>query len=302
MKEIVPQVLEINFSELCESIELFIRNSLTKMNRDGVAIGLSGGLDSAIAATLTVRSLGPKKVHLINMPDQDSKPIHQNHAKLLADTLGVPLFTQSLTLLLKKAGTYNLLPLKLIPSRKLRGVFVNLGKKILRSRKNAENFLVHRMQPKANSFISKGIAYSTAKHRMRMVVLYQYAERHNLMVLGAANRTEWLTGTFSKWGVDHCADIMPLLHVYRSQLDDLAEYLDIPDYIRNKAPDPDVIPGAIDKGKMLGDFKMVDQILYAIENNEDVDHFYEEFGQKSVDLIKKLYNLSSHMRNSPYHL
>jgi len=89
MNQIGPQLLEINFSELCRAIELFIKNSLTRMNRDGVVIGLSGGLDSAIAATLTVRSLGTDKVHLINMPDQDSKPIHQNHARQLADKLGV---------------------------------------------------------------------------------------------------------------------------------------------------------------------------------------------------------------------
>lgn len=88
MNETLPQLLEIDFSELCDSIESFIKSSLAKMNKDGAVIGLSGGLDSAIAATLTVRSLGPNKMHLVNMPDQDSKPIHQKHAKLLADKLG----------------------------------------------------------------------------------------------------------------------------------------------------------------------------------------------------------------------
>jgi NAD+ synthase len=63
------------------------------------------------------------------------------------------------------------------------------------------------------------------------------------MVVGAANRTEWLTGTFSKWGIDHCADIMPLLHLYRSQLEKIAEYIHVPEPIRKKAADPDVMPG-----------------------------------------------------------
>ncbi len=302
MNETVSQILEIDFSDMTKNIKTFIKKSLTRLNRNGAVIGLSGGLDSAVVAILTVQSLGAENVHLINMPDQDSKPFHQDHAQLLAKHLGIPLITQTLTPLLRKAGTYKLLPLKFLPSRRLRGLFVKIGEKILLSRKNAENFLITRMQPKANSFISKGNSYSSAKHRMRMVVLYQYAEVHNLMVVGAANRTEWLTGTFSKWGVDQCADIMPVLHVYRSQLEDLAEFLEVPSYIRKKAPDPDVIPGVEDKGKLLGDMKCVDQILNGIEKNQKMENFYEEFGKDTVNLIVKLYNLSSHMRNSPFHL
>ena len=41
----------------------------------GAVIGLSGGLDSAIAAKLTVRSLGAENVHLINLPEKDSNTI-----------------------------------------------------------------------------------------------------------------------------------------------------------------------------------------------------------------------------------
>ncbi|MHA1483072.1 MAG: NAD(+) synthetase, partial [Candidatus Heimdallarchaeaceae archaeon] len=59
-----------------------------------------------------------------------------------------------------------------------------------------------------------------------MVKIYQYANQHNLMVVGAANKTEWLTGTFCKWGVDHCADIMPVIHIYRSHLEEIAKYLE----------------------------------------------------------------------------
>jgi NH3-dependent NAD+ synthetase len=45
-----------------------------------------------------------------------------------------------------------------------------------------------------------------AKHRLRMVLLAYRADIDNLMVVGAANKTEWLAGTFSRWGCDHCAD------------------------------------------------------------------------------------------------
>ena len=137
---------------------------------------------------------------------------------------------------------------------------------------------------------------------MRMVMVYQYAEIHNLMVIGAANRTEWLTGTFSKWGVDHCADIMPLLHLYRSQLERIAEYIQVPAPIRSKSADPDVMPSIDDKGALLGDFSVVDQVLMGLENNFDRDKLILEYGQELVSRIIELNELSNHMRESPYYI
>ena len=120
------------------------------------------------------------------------------------------------------------------------------------------------------------------------------------MVVGAANRTEWMTGTFSKWGVDHCADIMPIIHIYRSQLEQLAKYLQIPNYIRYKDADPDVIPGVNDKGALLGTFPVVDQILYCIENHADLEEMHRIHGEERVDRLLQLVDLSRHMRESPY--
>jgi len=137
---------------------------------------------------------------------------------------------------------------------------------------------------------------------MRMVMVYQYAEIHNLMVVGAANRTEWLTGTFSKWGIDHCADIMPLLHLYRGQLELIAEYIQVPMPIRDKAADPDVMPGIDDKAGLLGDFAVVDQVLFGLENDFDREKLILEFGQELVSRIVELNELSKHMRESPYHI
>lgn len=94
-------------------------------------------------------------------------------------------------------------------------------------------------------------------------MLYQYAETYKLMVVGAANRTEWLTGTFSKWGVDHCADGMRIVHLFRSQIQKMGEFLGLPKYLLAKPADPDVMPGVEDKGALLGDFVLVDQILIA---------------------------------------
>jgi len=299
--EEIAQGLIVNPPKLCKNIEEIIRTTLKSLNRDGAVIGLSGGLDSAIAAKLTVRSLGADKVHLVNLPEKDSKIIHRNHAKQLAEHLGIHLNVKPINSILRATGTYKLLPLRFIPGRNLRRKLVEFGRNQYIP-KNGESILIKRLKPKANSWLAKGNAYAIAKHRIRMVILYQYAEVRNLMVVGAANRTEWLTGTFSKWGVDHCADIMPLVHLYRTQLEQIAEYIQIPEYIRNKSADPDIMPTIDNKGDMLNSFNLADQILYGMENNIDKNTLCQEYGEKNVEQIYTLWEYSKHMRESPYHL
>lgn len=300
MEEII-QGLNIDPPKLCKNIEEKIRTTMKNLNRDGSIIGLSGGLDSAVAATLTVRSLGADKVYLVNLPEKDSKKIHRNHAKQLAEHLGIHLNVKPINSILRSTGTYKLLPLRFIPGRKLRTKLIEFGRKKF-GPKNGESILLKRLKPNANSWLAKATAYVMAKHRIRMVILYQYAEVRNLMVVGAANRTEWLTGTFSKWGVDHCADIMPLIHLYRTQLERIAEYIQIPEYIRKKAADPDIIPTIDDKGELLYSFNLADQILYGIENNIDKNALCQEYGEEIVEHLFSLWKYSKHMRESPYHI
>jgi NAD+ synthase len=134
-----------------------------------------------------------------------------------------------------------------------------------------------------------------------MLLLYQQAEISNLMVVGAANRTELVTGTFSLWGCDHCADAMPLIHLYRSQLYPLAAYLHLPRAIVEKAADPDIMPGLDDKEELLGSsFLEADRVLIGLENGLSRKDLIRSFGVEAVDRIVSLVELSRPMRESPY--
>ena len=297
----IPEELKIDASSVCKEIEKLIQETMLNLNRDGAVIGLSGGLDSAVVAALSIRSLGKDKVQLVNMPERDSKRIHRKHAKRLAKHFGIRLKTIRLTPILRKTGTYRLLPLRFIPTKKLRAKAVTFGKSKL-SQQDIDDVLLNRFQSKSNKWVVKGKTYSFTKHRIRMVTLYQYAEVRNLMVVGAANKTEWLTGTYSKWGVDHCADVMPLVHIFRSQLEQLAEYLRIPDFIGKKKADPDVMPGINDKSSLLNGFMLTDQILINLENGCNKEKLVQDFGFDDVERLISLKNLSSHMRESPYHI
>jgi NAD+ synthase len=122
------------------------------------------------------------------------------------------------------------------------------------------------------------------------------------LVIGAANKTEWMTGTFTQWGCDHNADIMPLLHLYRSQLEAIAAYLDLPPEILHKQADPDILPGLSDKGDLLGSFEDADQILWALENKIPETDLHKRFGNDKVSYIQSLVSNSAYYRKTPYTL
>jgi len=297
----IKNKLAIDPEQICHKISSLLIDKLALMGKDGILIGLSGGLDSAIAANLAARSVGPENLVLLNMPDRDSKKIHRHHARLVARELGIPLKIKRLTPTLRALGLYRSLLIGFVPGQYLKRSLVQWGTKAT-GLDRSENLLAERLRPKAGSLVAKGNAYATTKHRMRMVYLYHYAHTHNLMVVGAANKTEVLTGTYSQWGCDQCADVMPIVHLYRSQLPALAEYLGLPEVVCNKAADPDVLPGVNDKGDLLGTFEIADQILWGIENGLSEDQLINIFGEPLVIRIKTLYDLSRYMREVPYHL
>ena len=291
--------LELDPAHAVLEISDLLQSKLQEMEKDGILIGLSGGLDSAIVATLCVRALGKEKVTLLNLPDRDSKAIHQRHAGLVARDLGVRFETVDITPPLKAMGIYGLLPIGSLPGRTVREWVVCLGQSIA-GLKRTQDLLRARLRPTAGSLVAKGNAYAMAKHRLRMVLLYYRADVDNLMVVGAANKTEWLTGTFAKWGCDHCADVMPIVHLYRSQLPALAQYLGVPEAVRSKSADPDLMPGIDDKEALLGTFAETDQILWGLENGLDRPELVQLFGTDAVEHIATLRALSRPMREAPY--
>ena len=293
--------LRTNPQKMSQEIEEFIRQNLQALGREGAAVALSGGLDSAVVAMLAVRSLGSQKVHLVNLPERDSNPIHRQHARQLAQELGIELQVVDITSALRAAGAYRSLPLWLVPSRRLRGRLVTYGREKL-IKHNDERIFLDRMNADGKSWMARGNSYGMSKHRMRMLLIYQYAEVCNLMVVGAANHTEVMTGTYCKWGVDHCADIMPVMHLYRSQLEQVADYIHVPDYIRTKPSDPDLYPTRIDKGEFLGGFEKADQVLFNLENSVAKEALVPVYGQKMVEQLEALYQASAHMREAPFHL
>jgi len=293
--------LTIDPQQTIAEIGTFIQDRFTKLNRKVAVIGLSGGLDSSLMASLTVHSLGKDQVKLYYLPERDSKPLHGRHATLLAEQLDSELKTIKITPALRSLHVYRLLPLSFFPGQKLKSRAVAFGKKHLLPKRDDE-LLSTRLAATGGSWIARANAYASAKHRIRGMILYKEAERSRGLVIGAANKTEWMTGTFTHWGCDHCADLMPLLHLYRSQIITLAESMGLPEEIVRKKADPDILPGLDDKGKLLGSFKEADLILWGLENQIPQVDLEERFGKDKIGYIQTLVNNSAYYRETPYSL
>ncbi len=293
-------LLNFNPEEMSDRIAGFIEEKRQQLGREGVVLGLSGGLDSAVTAWLVARGVERERITLLSIPEKDSKRLHQRDAKLIAEMLEIPLRVHRISAVLVALGVYRLLPLRFVPGRALKSALVRFGRN--REQIKGAEAAMARFHSRAGTLVARGNAYISAKHRVRMITLYQYANIHNLMVVGAANRTEWLTGTFVHWGCDHCADVMPILHLYRSQVEKLAEYLHIPKAVRTKPADPDVIPGLDDKEMLLGSFEVADQILWGLEGGIPKEELAERFDPQVVKRVAELWAASRFMRETPYSL
>jgi NAD+ synthase len=286
------------------SSEEFIRTSSEKLQREGVILGLSGGVDSALVASLCVRAVGSKKVLALIMPEKDSEPRHISDARQVAEKLGIEAKVIDITPYLKKFGTYKLFPFRGIPlPRGVRGALTRRAYKYYEKKTGETPFSasIAGFKDRAfGSYLRRGNAFYRIKHRVRMLLLYLHAELENRLVVGAANKTEYLTGFFVKHGCDDAADIMPILGLYKTQVRELAEYLDVPLEIRRKPPSPDIIVGITDEQAIGIPYDKLDLVLAALERGWETGEIAGtlEMEEKMVCYVRGLTEKSEHMRKT----
>jgi NAD+ synthase len=294
--------MKIKPEEVSLSLENFIKEYMEKLERDGVILGLSGGIDSAVLAVLCKRAVGPERTLGLIMPEKDSEEEHIQDALDFGKRLGIETRLINMTPHLKKLGIYKFAPLSAVPfSRKLRGFLIKKLIHYYEGRTGEHPFSASMVGLKGKefgSFISHKVAYYRIKHRMRMVFLYYYGELENRLVVGAANKSEYEIGYFVKHGCDDASDIMPLINLYKTQVRDLARYLNIPSRIIEKPPSPDILPGVIDEEAIGIPYEKLDLILLALKKGWDGGEMTKLLGieEKKITHVKSLIQKSEHMR------
>ena len=98
------------------------------------------------------------------------------------------------------------------------------------------------------------------KPRTRMMMLYNYANANNALVLGTSNRSELLLGYGTKHG-DLAADLLPIGGIYKTLLVEIAENIKIPQKIISKEPTAELMPCQTDKEELGAPYAEIDPIL-----------------------------------------
>ncbi|WP_434730959.1 NAD+ synthase [Thermogladius sp. KZ2Tp1] len=218
----VEDLLEFPLEKTVAEISNGIREFLDETGRRMMVIGVSGGLDSAVALTLLAKSAPRDRILALIMPDtRVNKPGDTVDAVELAGSLGV---------------SYRVIPIDSVVDSYL----------ILPGISGRER-----------------IPIGNLRARIRMSILYLYANALNGVVVGTSDRSELLIGYFTKYG-DGASDFLPQASLYKTQLRRLARYLGLPEKIVSKPSSPALWENHYAEEELGMKYEDIDRVLYAL--------------------------------------
>jgi len=257
-----------------------LRNTLgKKLHRRGFVIAMSGGIDSSVSAALSVEAVGKNKVFGLLLPERDSDPESTMRGKMLAEHLGIEYQVQDIATTLEAVGCYKWRDDAIISTfpeynEKWKSKIVITGG--IEGQFNHFKLVV---QTPSGEIKEKRlglkeylqiVAATNYKQRIRKSIEYFHADRLNYAVIGTPNRLEYDQGFFVKNG-DGAADVKPIAHLYKTQVYELARYLDLPDEICSTTPTTDT---------------------YSMQQGQDEFYFSLPYAQMDIALWAYNHNIS----------
>lgn len=245
-----PKVLELDPAAETDRIVQFLKKTvLETQRRRGAVLGISGGIDSSVVATLCVRAFGKDKVVGLFMNEEDSSDETHRYGRLIAEHLQIKTFDENITPMLRELGCYRR------RDEAIKSVVPEYGpgyksKIVLPSVVDSDAYRVFSVvvQPPGGGPTIKArlsphayleiVASTNFKQRTRKMLEYYYADRFVYSVAGTPNLLEYDQGFFVKNG-DGAADVKPIAHLYKTQVYALARHLGVPAEICARPPTTD---------------------------------------------------------------
>jgi NAD+ synthase (glutamine-hydrolysing) len=243
--------------EIYEALVLGTRDYIHKNGIKKVAIGLSGGIDSSIVATIAVDALGPSNVIGVSMPSRYSSPGSVSDAELLARNLGIRLLT--------------------IPIEKVFQAYLDIL---------AEPF----------EGVRPDVTEENIQARIRGNLLMALSNKFGWLVLTTGNKSEMATGYTTLYG-DMAGGFAVIKDVPKTMVYQLAKYRNmlagrelIPRTVFEKPPSAELRPDQKDTDS-LPPYELLDPVLTAyVEEDKSVEQIIamgidEEVVKKAARLV-----------------
>ena len=214
-----------------DAIVEWLQDRLARSGARGFVVGLSGGVDSAVVARLC-QTAAPANVTGVLMPCR-SDPQDEADARLVAQHFNLPVVRADLT-----------------------PAFDVLLEELLHT---AAAIPTEQASERPAADVKSHVPAANLKPRLRMAALYYLANSLDYLVAGTGNRSELAIGYFTKYG-DGGVDLLPIGHLLKSEVLEVARELGVPEAIVDKPPRAGLWPGQTDEAEMgfsyaaLGDY------------------------------------------------
>jgi NAD+ synthase len=284
---------------------------LGEMHLRGAVVALSGGVDSSVCVALCVRAFGPERVLALLMPEAESASDTLELSRLVADHFGVATVLEDISGLLEAAGCYRrrdeairqVLP-EYGPGWRAKIVLPSLleGGRLRIFSVVAESPAGERRQVRLTADAYRGVIAATSfKQRTRKMLEYYHADRASYAVVGTPNRLEYDQGFFVKNG-DGAADVKPIAHLYKTQVYQLAEHLDVPETIRSRPPTTDTysLPQSQEEFYFSVPYETMDLCLYALNNGLPPASVSEAVGLSLEEVERVFADIETKRRATAY--
>lgn len=303
MTDHAKKLLKVDCKAAAEKIEKYIRDAVNEHKASGVIMGLSGGIDSAIMASLAVRSLGKDKVHVYYLHDKNSESDSLDKARLMADSLRLKLNMGNIEERMrekeKEAGFFKFvssMPTFVLPAI-VSLYYIVVGEAPYITILRREELKRNKFKRWIYDHVMKGVEEMfDGPCAERRVVLQEIADKSNLLLIGSGNKSEDLTGWFTPNGVDNMP-VSPIVELYKTQVNMMGEYLKIPEPILKRKPSADVLRGADDTLALGMSFEKIDIVLCGIECGlKDEEICRCGVIQSEIDRVREINRLSAWRR------